>query len=302
MEFASDLLLQFFIFLPLVSGAYITILVLRFPDLTIEASWSIGAILACFAVFYLHVPPLIAVFLGGVAGALSGCLTSFVFVVSGRAKLLAGLISLYILEATGFHLLGDSASIHLGHDSYRFGFPNCTVTSMAIYGLFSVSIFVLVAIWQRTSVGIKSRLIGENPTTSVFYKISLDKYYTVGLVLSNAIIGLGGGLYGMYYAHASNAQGIGLVIKAFLALLIGDELLKLLKFTNRTISAAIIAGTFLFVLLSVGSEAFQLELASKVDRLWFKPTDKQFVVAFVLIAILWFRRGRTKRKGTVSEW
>jgi putative ABC transport system permease protein len=289
-------------YLPLISGAYISILILRFPDLTIEASWSMGAILACMVVKYFGVTPVGALFFGVFAGMVCGGLTGMLFVITGRAKLLAGLISYFILEAVGFHLLGRSARISLEHSACRFGYADGRYSSLLIYGLISVAAFVVVLAWQRSSVGIRSRIIGENAVASTFYGISLNIYFPMGLILSNAIIGLGGGLWGIYCGYASNTQGIGFLIKAFLALLIGDELLKLIRISKRTIPCAIGVGSFIFVLLSLGSEVLQLRIAEKVQYLWYKPTDKQFILAAILIGILWFRRGRTTREGRVSEW
>jgi len=46
-DFIYDFLKDFANYFPLISGAYISILILRYLDLTIEASWSLGAISAC---------------------------------------------------------------------------------------------------------------------------------------------------------------------------------------------------------------------------------------------------------------
>jgi putative ABC transport system permease protein len=298
----NDILLQCLIYLPLISGAYISILILRFADLTIEGSWCTGAIVACLFAKSQIFNPAVSCFLGIFAGALCGLLTSIIFVITGRVKLLAGLISFYIIEAMGFHLLGDSARIYLDHNLTRFGYPDDTTVSMIFYFVVSMLVFFIVVYWQKSAHGIRSRLIGENPVSSNFHKISLNNYFSVGLILSNALIGLGGGLWGIYYGAASNAQGIGFLLKAFVALLIGDELIKLLKASNRTIPFSIIVGTFVFVLLSNISEYLQLSISLINRNLWFKPTDKQFFISIVLIMILWFRRRKIQVTGGVSEW
>jgi ABC-type uncharacterized transport system permease subunit len=106
----------------------------------------------------------------------------------------------------------------------------------------------------------------------------------------------------MYYGQASNAQGIGLVLKAFLALLLGDELLRVLKISKRAVPIAAVVGTIIFVFLTQTSEFIQAGLARRMIDPWFKPTDKQIVVAVVLIGLLWARRRGAVKKGTVSEW
>lgn len=300
MRFTYDLLLNCFRYLPLITGAYITILILRYPDLTIEASWSLGAIITCIISrsYSNLVPPLFAPFIGFFVGSLCGLLTSGIFIISGRVKLLAGLISYYILEAIGFHLLGKSASIYLPHSLTGFGYPNLIKTTFCIYGTYSVATLLVIIYWQRSSWGIKSRLLGEKPLGSNFFRISINKYFTLGLICSNAIVGFGGGLYGMYYGQASNIQGIGLVLKALLALLIGDEILKILKLSKRSVPLVAFVGAFIFVFLTQASEFIQINLASRTFDPWFKPTDKQIVVAIVLISLLWAR----KKGRDVSTW
>jgi putative ABC transport system permease protein len=298
--FSTDFLLTFFAYLPLATGAYISILILRYPDLTIEASWSLGAISSCILAACLPGP--IAPLSGLIVGGLCGVLTSVIFSITGRVKLLAGLISYYILEALGFHLLGDKASIYLNHSFSGFGFPENRLAGFLIYGVIASTTLLIVLIWQKSLLGVKSRLLGENPRSSIFFRLSLDKYFALGLIFSNALVGLGGGLWGMYYGQASNVQGIGLVLKAFLALLLGDELLRILKVSKRAVPLTAALGTFIFVFLAQSSEFIQAGLARRMIDPWFKPTDKQILIAVVLIGLLWARRKTAFKKGAVSEW
>jgi len=299
-SFAGDLTFFFFAYLPLMMGAYISILILRFPDLTIEASWCIGGITACSMVSYCH--PLLASLFGLFAGAVCGVLTSVIFSFTGRTKLLSGLISYTILEAVGFHLLGSKSSIFLNRSESMFGFSLAGSTPVLIYALWGIVVTLVVCIWQSSQWGIKTRLIGENPGSSLFFKLPISRHFAGALILSNALVGLGGGLWGLYFGHASNMQGIGLVLKAFLALLLGDEMLRLLRVTKRSVPLAAIVGTGLFVLLYQLTEKLQVYVATRVSEQWLKPNDKQFVVALVLVMLLFARRSKIQDRNSVSDW
>ena len=299
-DFFFDLLNTFLHYLPLTAGAFISILLLRYPDLTIEASWNLGAICACIASAF--VSSLLAPLAGILVGAACGVLTSLIFMATGRAKLLSALVSYYILEAVGFHMLGDRASEYLDHASTGFGFPENPMAGFWIYLICGLIILFVCILFLKSPSGIKIRLIGENPSAAHFFQFSLNAHFSKGLIVSNAIVGFGGGLWGCFYGHASNLQGIGLVIKAFLSLLIGDELLRAFKLTNRSVIGAALLGTAVFVVLTQGSEFLQAILSAKVDHPWYRPTDKQVVVSIFLMALIMFRRKGMIRGGTVSEW
>ena len=299
--FGHDLALAFVGYLPAIAGAYISILVLRYPDLTIEASWSLAGIVACLAAGSM--PPLLAVTVGPLIGALCGLVTAVVFHFTGRAKLLAGLISYWILEAVGFHVLGDSASIYLSkHSRTGFGVSDSDALSLAIYSGFAGIAFLALLGWQRSLWGRRARLVGENPSASSFFRLSLDREFSLGLILSNALVGFGGGLWALYYGHASNLQGIGLVIKAFVALLLGNEVLQVTGVVKRVAPAAVVVGTFLLVLLSVSTEMLQVQVTTLIGWNWLRPTDKQIAVSLVLVTLLRARRKKAIRESAVSEW
>lgn len=300
----SDLVLGFIRYLPLIVGAYITVLILRFPDLTIEASWSIAGIVSCSLLKNsTNIHPLIAPFMGIIIGALCGLLTGIIFIRCGKVKLLSGLIAYYILMALGFHLLGDDASIYLDRSKSYFGFPENEIARFILYGIFSISTFGLLFFWQKSPLGIKTRLLGVRPKASKFFGLSLDRYFLLGLIISNAIVGFGGSLWAVYYGQATNIQGIGLVLKAFLALLIGDEILKLVFNSRRSVPISALLGTMIFVFLVQLTELAKNKIMIYIPNFGFKPTDVQFLVALLLIILLWKRRKNLDEDNAiVSEW
>ncbi len=300
--FWLDFIRYVVMYVPLMAGTYVSFLILRYPDLTLEASWSLGGIVACVLVG--HVPPIVAPLAGLLIGAVCGSLTSVIFVTIGRAKLLAGLLSYYILEAVGFHLLGDKASIFLRHSVSSFGFPDNAALAFTYYAILSALTLAAIRIWQRSRFGVSSRLVGENPRASLFFGLSINKHFASGLILSNAIVGLGGGLWAVNYGQASNVQGIGLVIKAFLALLLGHQLLLMIRRSKRAEPLTILVGTAVFVLLTLVSQLALIRIGawSQSPIPWFRDTDKQVILAMILILALRLRDQRTGRKGVVSEW
>lgn len=291
-------------YLPLITGAYIVILILRFPDLTIEASWSLGGVITCLAIVNYNVFPLYMYPpIGALTGALCGLLTGVIFKVTGRVKLLSGLISYLLLEAIGFRLLGRKANVFFEEENMsRFGFGEALYMAMLVYVFYVIVLLVIVFIWQKSVFGIKSRIIGEKPKSYHFFKISIDRVFFFGIVIANAIVGFGGGLYCSYHGQASNLQGIGLVIKAFFALLLGDELVKIIRKNDRSEPYAILVGIVIYVMMIHFTEFGFLELVKNTDLNSVKPTDKNFVIGLILMLVLWYRGKRLDGRKEVSEW
>jgi putative tryptophan/tyrosine transport system permease protein len=285
---------------PLVCGAYITILILKHADLTIEASWSIGGIASCLSAHFLS-SSLFSPLLGLISGAICGLVTFSIFCLVGRAKLLCSLISYLIITSIGFHLLGDKASINLDNDFLRFNNPDNLFLSMFIYFIYVVLIFTYIVFWQKSKLGIKSRLLGETPNASKFYNFSIYKYYGLGLVISNAIVGLGGGLYSINVGLASNLMGISVVIKAFFALLIGDSVMRFIK-VKRVIPLVILIGTFFFVVILEISEAFGTFIQKNTSFELYKPSDVSLMIGLITVIILFMRNKSISGKNVISEW
>lgn len=296
MDLLISTCLFFFKFFPLIAGSYIIMLLLRTVDLTVEVSWTLSSIVSCLLVPI--VSPLYAILFGLLVGSFSGFVTWLCFVVTGNKKLLGGLISYSIQVSIGYHLLGDRSNIFTKADSVNFGFS--TNESIFFYGLISVIIFILIARVERSKLGIKFRLIGENPFASTFYNISIRKVFLAGFIIGNAIVGFGGALWGTYYGYASNTQGIGLLVVSFTSLLIGDELVKLFRISRRTNLIVPILGTIIYVVLS---QAMEISIGYiQLQGINMKSTDKNIVYSILLMILIAFKRSKETRTEIVSQW
>jgi putative tryptophan/tyrosine transport system permease protein len=300
MEFLTNTYINIVRFLPLVGGGYIIILIFKFADLTIEASWSLSGIVTCILInkgLNLIISPLVGLFVGG----LCGCLTIMIFRIIGRGKFLAGVISYFLLTAIGFHFLGEKATINISHNLTKFGFSDSYIFSILIYSIYSLLIFVFIVYWQKSKFGIKSRLIGENPFSAKYYNYSTDLYFGLGLIISNSIIGLGGGLWVSDFGYASNVQGIGLVIKAFLALLIGQSILELFGY-KRITPLIIIVGTTLYVLITKIGEVMLTDVNLRFSNSFIKASDISLFIGLIIIFLLHLKQRKSQKNNKVSEW
>ena len=297
MDYLMDIIYNMIRFLPFIAGAYVIILIFRFADLTLEASWNIGAISTCLIASgggNIFVSP----FVGALTGMMCGGLTWLIFICIGKGKFLSGIISYFMLIAVGYHLLGNNATVNLERNLIKFGIQDNDILYYSIYGIYVTAALLVVYFWQYSKIGIKCRLIGENPLSAKYYNYSLNLYYGIGLVLGNAIVGLGGGLWALNFGYASNVQGIGMVINAFLALLTGQRILYLLG-CHREVPLIITIGTLFFVFIKKAGELVltQMKLCWNID--FIKPSDSSLFIGVIILLLLCFTKQNNK---DISEW
>jgi ABC-type uncharacterized transport system permease subunit len=165
--------------------------------------------------------------------------------------------------------------------------------SLACYALWALVVMAGISVWQRSRVGVAARVLGENYQAGRYLGLRSGRLFALGLVTSNAAVGLGGGLSAVYNGHASNLLGIGLVVKAFIALLIGDELARCFGVSKRAELRASVLGTLALVLLTIGTQQTLLLLRDTTPLLCavLRDTDKQIVLAAALAVVLRARTG-----------
>ena len=142
--------------------------------------------------------------------------------------------------------------------------------------LFSI-LFLLIIIltlgltlflFLQTEFGLKLRAVGLNKAFASQQNISIKKYTFLGLFLAGCFTGMAGGLVVMLQHYMDVGMGVGIVIHALAALMIG----------NNTVSKQIIAPF-------VGALVYQ-QIQGVVLSIGLAPSDlKFFTGALVLIVI-----------------
>lgn len=264
---------------------------LKFPDLTVEGSFPLGA--AVYAVSISSGMSITAgIILAASAGAVPGILTACFHTGFRVNKFLAGIITASMCYSIILRVM-SGPNIGVIDKPTLFNIPIIEKLNSANNGaIHSGNIaFMLIAIISGgiiihqllySSYGIKMRAAGSNPAFASSVGINSNLCLIAGLAFTNAIAGLSGAFLVMHQGFADVGMGQGLLIMGIASMTIGERILPSKKLSYP-----------LFVIISAvaGSILYQTLLAVAV-RMGISPSDLKILTAIlVLIVIILSRSG-----------
>jgi putative ABC transport system permease protein len=275
-------------------GVFISFRIFAFPDITADGSITLGAAVA--ATLLVHgVDPLIATAAAFVAGMLAGAVTGTLHTRFGIQGLLSGILVMTALYSVNLHVMGKSnvpllTTVSLAtkaeHAGARLLGGTSTVNLLGWnVGMRDAAVFVemfvgivlfsiVLYLFFRTHLGTAMRATGDNDQMIRALGVSDGTMKTMGLALSNGLIGLSGALLAQYQGFADVQMGIGMVVWGLASVIIGEALVG-----TRQLGLTI-TGTIM------GSVLFRLLVAIAL-RWGLNPNDlKMITAAFVFVALI----------------
>lgn len=260
----------------MVLGVYITYKLLDIADLTVDGSFALGGSV-CAVLVVAGVDPLIAVAAAMLAGMLAGAVTGFLHTVFEIPAILAGILTQIALWSVNLRIMGKSNTPLLQSDTIFSRMTELTGLSSATASII-VGVIVAVAIiaalywFFGTEVGSALRATGNNEHMIRALGVSTAKTKMIALMLSNALVGLSGGLICQSQKYADIGMGTGAIVIGLAAIVIGEVLGrltpgKLTGFKSRLVSA--VAGSVVYfliraIVLQMGMDANDMKLLSAV--------------------------------------
>ena len=260
----------------MVLGVYITYKLLDIADLTVDGSFALGGSV-CAVLVVAGVDPLIAVAAAMLAGMLAGAVTGFLHTVFEIPAILAGILTQIALWSVNLRIMGKSNTPLLQSDTIFSRMTELTGLSSATASII-VGVIVAVAIiaalywFFGTEIGSALRATGNNEHMIRALVVSAAKTKLIALLLSNALVGLSGGLICQSQKYADIGMGTGAIVIGLAAIVIGEVLGrltpgKLTGFKSRLVSA--VAGSVVYfliraIVLQMGMDANDMKLLSAV--------------------------------------
>lgn len=260
----------------MVLGVYITYKLLDIADLTVDGSFALGGSV-CAVLVVAGVDPLIAVAAAMLAGMLAGAVTGFLHTVFEIPAILAGILTQIALWSVNLRIMGKSNTPLLQSDTIFSRMAELTGLSSATASII-VGVIVAVAIiaalywFFGTEIGSALRATGNNEHMIRALGVSTAKTKMIALMLSNALVGLSGGLICQSQKYADIGMGTGAIVIGLAAIVIGEVLGrltpgKLTGFKSRLVSA--VAGSVVYfliraIVLQMGMDANDMKLLSAV--------------------------------------
>ena len=236
-------------------GVFITFKILDFADLTVDGSLALGGSVAVMLILG-GMNPGVALIFATAAGLVAGLVTGILNTLLGIPDILAGILSQIALYSINMNIMGKSnAAISI--DNYHLVVSLRYINAAIIVALIFLAAIVCILYWFfGTELGYTIRATGCNEAMSRAQGINTNTAKIIGLALSNALVGLSGGLIAQYQGYSDVNMGRGAIVIGLAAVIIGevigDALLgKRMNFAGRLIFAAIGAVIYYMVITFV---------------------------------------------------
>lgn len=269
MNIIINVLEQGMLFSISVLGIYITYKIMNFADLSMDGTYPLGA--ATCAVFILSgmnpwVATLLAAFIGGLGGAITGLIHTKLH-ING---LMAGILVMFGLYSVNLRIMGKS-NIPLFNEKTVFTLPELRVMGVDISTLLLctgivILLKILYDLFFKTKTGFFLRAVGDNEEILISLGADSHKIKILGLTMANFLVGLSGALTAQYQGFSDIGMGTGSAVTALAAVIIGAALVKRLDFRMSTtaILGAVMYKGILVTVLRFGLDPNDFKLATAI--------------------------------------
>ena len=258
-------------------GLFISFRILRFADLTSEASFTLGAASAV-TLITLGINPVVATFASIFAGMLAGLVIGIMTTYFEIPSLLASIISFTGFYSINLRVMGSPNLSLRGFDTvYSYFSPiiQQQQNQRFIIGIAMVLLVIMLMTFLfKTDLGQAIIATGDNEIMAGSFGIKTNTMKRLALMFANGLIALSGALVAQDNGFSDVQMGTGTVVVAMASIVIGEVVFRgQLKLSGRFISVVI--GSVLYRLIIV----FVLQLG-------FNPNDFKLISAIVLAIFL----------------
>ena len=270
-------------------GVYLSFRILKFPDLTVDGSFPLGAAVSA-SLIVAGVNPFSATLLAFIAGALAGALTAFLSVRLKILNLLSSILVMIALYSINLRIMGRPNIALLNDVTIFTYFENDFLSNIYLYPiLFFIIIlvfFVALKLFLTSQIGLAMRAAGQNEKMSSAQGVNVGIMVILGLALSNALVALSGSLMAQSQGIADITSGVGVIVIGLASVIGGESLL-----TPRNIFRALLAciiGSILY--------RFAIVVALNADFLGFNAQDLNLITAILVTVAIVIPNFKTKIK------
>lgn len=266
-------------------GVYLTYRILDVADLTVDGSLGTGGAV-CVVLVLNGVPVGLALVAATAAGMLAGLVTGLFHTACGIPAILAGILTQLALYSVNLRIMGTGtgggkANLPISVDKYGLLVSARYVRDRVLHNpILILVIFCLVTIaalywFFGTELGCALRATGANRHMARAQGINTNVATVLGLMISNGLVALSGGLLAQYQGFSDINMGRGAIVIGLAAVIIGEVIFSRV-FRNFALKllASIIGAIIYYIVMN-----FVLRLGLSTD-------DLKLLTALVVAAFL----------------
>ena len=251
-------------------GVYISYRVLDIADLTVEGSLTMGAAIAAVCIS-AGMNPFLALLLSFLGGMCAGLVTGLLHTALRIPALLSGILTMIALWSVNLRIMGKANVSLLRVPTVFDGFVALGLSkniSIILIGLLFVGVILSVLYWFfGTEIGCAVRATGNNARMARAQGINTDAMKILGLVVSNGLVAVSGGLIAQSQTFADIQMGTGAIVIGLASHIIGEVLFGKSTFLRSLFSLAFGAITYRIIIalvLKLGMPANDLKLFTAI--------------------------------------
>lgn len=283
-------------------GVYLTYSILDFPDLSVDGTMPLGAILSCVLILK-GVNPWLSLLVAFCGGLIAGCITGLLHIKLKLQPLLSGILVYTALLTFNLVLIkigtgGQSIASVFGKDTvFNSGITNylpgtigsLNVKKLLVLAILVIIIKIIIDLYLKTKSGMLLRATGSNQQYVVMLAKNPGATKILGLALGNGLAAVSGAVVAQSTETANTTMGVGMVVFGLSSVIIGLSLFKRLSFMKAT--TMVILGTIIYkACLQI---AVVIGLPSEYNKLLMAVL---FVLALVFSGALKGKSGKRRDK------
>ena len=253
-------------------GVYITFRVLDVADLTVDGSIATGGAVAVMLIRG-GMNCWLALLCAFASGLLAGLVTGLFHTKCGIPAILAGILTQLALYSVNLRIMSGKANQPVGVDKYDLAVSQRYVRDLSISNplplLLVITVVTVVALYWffGTERGCSVRATGANANMARAQGINTGANIVLGLMLSNGLVALSGGLLAQFQGSADVGMGRGAIVIGLAAVIISEVTFGKIfhNFGLKMFSVSLGAVIYYFVLqvvLQLGLNTNDLKLVS----------------------------------------
>jgi len=232
-------------------GVFFTFRILDFPDLTVDGSFPLGAVIMA-ACLHQNVNPVAGLFTAFAGGILAGIVTAEIHNRLKVPHLLAGILTMTMLYSVNIRILSNRANLPLLRvdtilthiHRWSEGILSPEWASLIFFLLVVAFIKKAMDLFFITDMGLLFGALGNNEQMVRTQGVNPAILKSIGVGLSNGLVALSGAFAAQYQGFADVNLGQGIVVSGLASVMLGEFLLKSNRISILTLR--VVLGTILF--------------------------------------------------------
>ncbi len=270
-------------------GVYITFRILDIADLTVDGTLGVGgAVLVVLTTSGVNI--WIALGAAFLAGCLAGLVTGILHTKFGIPAILSGILTQLALYSITLRIMGGRANTPISWRNFDLIVSSLTtyLPKTIIVSVIFVGIIIGLLYWFfGTELGRGLRATGCNPAMAKANGINIDTQKIIGLIISNGLVAVSGGLLAQFSGSADVNMGKGAIVIGLAAVIIGEVIFgKIFKNFALRLVAVVIGAIIYYIVIAA------------VLKLGLDTNDMKLITAAVVAIFLavpyWKKRHREK--------